>query len=478
MNKITITLGEVVSKLECSKIELDAIREYFKARPNGYNHSKLFKSRKWDGYKYLVTGRGEFGTGFMPNMLSFLSSTFEGTEIEILDKRQPVHFKETFTNKLPNGWELFQHQEEAVKNLIASNLTVGEKTFQFHRGVYDVATNGGKTSIMAGILENLHFEKCLVLVDRVLIKDQLAEFFKDCGYEVGQIDSKSFTVGKVTVASLQTIASKTEDADFTNQFDVLFVDECHRACGDTYKKFILACKSAKVRCFFSGTPFDITDKVDKLYLIGMSGSTISKVSNAEMVEQGVSQKPLVNIHRFDLGKAQGLDYETSYELCMTNEIRLAKTGTICLYELGKGGKVLITFVNQEHGKCLGNMLEGYGIPHHVVDSYDEERKEKIEDFKKSEVNVLVASMILKEGINIPDITCLIMYHGQKSTVNIKQFIGRAIRQDGVSDTVNIHDFYDLGNSYIEAHSRARLKIYEKEGFEISYNYKNKKGKPI
>ena len=52
---------------------IDELRDYLRVRPKGYNEVDAYKKRHWDGYRYFITQKGEFATGFLPYVLDYLS---------------------------------------------------------------------------------------------------------------------------------------------------------------------------------------------------------------------------------------------------------------------------------------------------------------------------------------------------------------------------------------------------------------------
>ena len=50
------------------------LREYLRVRPDGYSQSKAYGSHRWDGYRYFVSSKNEFLTGFLPLVLKHFHS--------------------------------------------------------------------------------------------------------------------------------------------------------------------------------------------------------------------------------------------------------------------------------------------------------------------------------------------------------------------------------------------------------------------
>ncbi len=161
-------------------------------------------------------------------------------------------------------------------------------------------------------------------------------------------------------------------------------------------------------------------------------------------------------------------YKELYEeIIMENEER-NKAIVETAYKLAKQGhRVLIDVKRIEHGKILVEMLKQRGINAEFLSSKSPNRWEILEKFKNGEIKVLV-STLLKEGVDIPEISAIILAGGGKSDIMTIQTIGRALRPKGGSGAV-IVDVKDedplLFTHFIERQKALKQyygKYYDKE----------------
>jgi superfamily II DNA or RNA helicase len=83
------------------------------------------------------------------------------------------------------------------------------------------------------------------------------------------------------------------------------------------------------------------------------------------------------------------------------------------------------------------------------------------------IKCLIATNILGEGQNIPNIDVLINARLQKSEIQTFQGIGRALRKIDGKDEAIVHDFSIQGNRAIYDHSLERIMDYRSErAFQI------------
>lgn len=449
------------------------LREYLKVKVKGYEHTMAFKNHVWDGYKPFITPKGMFATGFLPMVCKFLDDL--GCKIEILDKRKNLPKFGEIVDKLPNGYELtgkFSHQSELVAKCDNWLEIQGQKLY-YPRGIIDAATNAGKNSICASLHMSLGQPKTLFLIHSADIFKQAVEFFGSC-FPVTEVSSKKMDFGNFTIAMVKTLYKRSKEslniAKELKKYELLICDECHRSSGDEYSK-LLQKVDAGARIFVSGTPLENEDKVKNMIIIGLSGKVLGKVTNQEMIDKGVSQRPIVTMMLNPTKEPAFADYDKEEKAVIQKSLEQANQ----IFELCKERKDkfgVISFIDIEHGEYLLQHLTESGALGVVelVHGKDRKRSDKIEAFKQGKINVLISSMILKEGLNIPNIHYLIRAEGGKSVITSKQFVGRAIRDDKENTTVEIIDFYHGPTSkYCSAHSRVRLRTYIKEGFEIIYD---------
>jgi superfamily II DNA or RNA helicase len=86
--------------------------------------------------------------------------------------------------------------------------------------------------------------------------------------------------------------------------------------------------------------------------------------------------------------------------------------------------------------------------------------------RNGELDVLVASKIFDQGIDIPELNSLVLAGSGKSSARALQRIGRVIRKGKDKKDAIVVDFYDQCK-YLREHSKARKNIYMTEpGFKI------------
>jgi superfamily II DNA or RNA helicase len=445
------------------------LREYFSVKVKGAFFAQKRSNFAWDGRKYYITEGGKLPTGFIPHLFDWVNERSE-IHTEVVDERvNLIPFKETFTDTI-NGITLRDYQTPAVKSL-NNYIEFRGETFYFPSGVWDIATNGGKSLIAYFLYKNLENCRMLVTINTKDVFTQLVKGFKEMGEDVGTISASKIDLKPLTVAMAGTLYNRMKGgAAFRRemqQFNTLVVDEGHTAGAKQYAWVVKNLDHVGVRMIMSGTPMDQADETKALTVTGLGGKVLYKVSKSFLMDQGVSQTAKVFIHKIESDFPPFAKYDEVYMYGVKrSNPRAEKIRGIVV---GRPTKyILITVYEIEHAQFLYEALEGIdGVE--MVHGEDPERVDKLERFRTGDTRVLISTTITKMGLNLPLINCIIMAQGEKAKVDIKQWSGRGERAHEDIKSFEIHDFYDVGQ-YIENHSKERIKIYKGEGFEINFEY--------
>ena len=233
----------------------------------------------------------------------------------------------------------------------------------------------------------------------------------------------------------------------------------------------------------TATPLMKGNRQDDLKLIACSGDVIYRLTNKDLIERGILAKPyftFVEVPGFTLPDGKPVTRRTPYQKAykagiVENDLRnrLVVSETIQLVQRGRQTVVLVKEV--AHGKKLDKMLREHGIKSRFVygDKNADEREEALLALRNREINALVASTILDEGLDEDSISALVLAGGGKSQISLFQRVGRAMRSRKGEDlkrfgnTCEVVDFIDTGDHRLMKHSALRWDFVKKEeGWEI------------
>ena len=154
-----------------------------------------------------------------------------------------------------------------------------------------------------------------------------------------------------------------------------------------------------------------------------------------------------------------------YQGIVINAKRNARIVHLAQERKDKGEKVLIIVYRQDHGKYITGM-GGKDFSFVYGKSEVDERDLAIECLKASGGQIVVSSNIFDEGMNFPDLNCVIYARGWESPIAATQGAGRGTRTAKNKKSFTLIDFLDITNKILKKHSLRRIKVYKELGWSV------------
>lgn len=425
--------------------------------------SSAYRMGFWDGYKrFYDVLRSRFLTGFLSKVVAQLVD--KGFDVRVNGQENVFGgWKGDIESVMLNGVDEVRWKE--------TQLPVLKQVLVTKRAVVKMGTGAGKTEVIAGILKALSEERALVLVHRVELLHQTVERLKmRLGEEVGMVgDGKVDTGKRVVVGMVQSVwAKKPRLAKWLKEdVGVLVIDECHHSPSKTWSQVAMSC-GAKWRYGFSGTPLVYSEERD-LLLIGLTGDVVYGVQVKDLVEKGYAAKPKVNVVVVPF-KYKGKWGEVFDEVYGRDDRMVGVLRYVLEQEVSQGKKGIVVFVERvKHGKRLLSELRkaGWSVVFAHGGRSSAERVSILEGMRRKKYDVVVATTIFDEGIDVAGIGGVIFWCSTKSVSRIMQRIGRGVRVEEGKGEVGVWEFV-VDNRYMKDHLKKRIEYYGKEGLEVSY----------
>lgn len=430
-------------------------------------------NNNWDGRYRLFKKSGKFPIGMVPTVEQILQK--RKLPYSINDKREFESYDELLLRP-----ETFYVPRDYQVEACNAAIKAGS-------GILQAATGAGKTLIISMILAKYNCNTVVYVIGTDLLyqmKDTIEEAF---GIECGIVGDGHCDIKKVTVATVWSAAAafnkkvKFSDNDLhmdsarknkhlnkakvrkmVNDAELFFIDECQYAAADTIQFLHRQSISARYRYLLSGTPW--RDTGDDILIEAVGGPKFFKISASELIRKGWLVPPKIHILEVPSKRDIGSKYHDIYQnYIVENKVRNDKIVSAAKKLVAAGRKVLILIVKREHGKILFEMLENdLRVASLDGSNKTQDRLAAVQAMKSGDIDVLIASKIFDQGVDIPELDALILAGSGKSTGRALQRLGRVIRTgpDGKTDAI-IVDFYD-NCKYLRDHSRSRHKIYKSE----------------
>ncbi len=420
-----------------------------------YERTDKFQKGLWDGKERLLrrakNGSYYFPFGLIDNVRDALS--IWGVIYQVKDENA-----EKGVDEIGDVDELLRpYQVKALNQLV--------KNCYNSSGVLALPTGAGKT-VCALYWDKLLNEPFIVLVHRVeLLRQWKEEIERYFGYTPTIIGAGEDTEGdsRATVAMIQTLSSRIKrDKEWKMGTGLLIADECHTISAATFYEVSMHI-DAQYRLGLSATPTR-TDGAE-LKIFAACGKVAAVVSVEDLVRDGYLTQPVFRMEQLPPVKIPySASWATVYKQgIVLNMDRNSRIAEIAEEYLSNGRQVYIHVNQIDHGKCLTGMINGAVF---VCGSTKKDvREEIIKKFKAGEIRCLV-STLLREGVSIDGISCLILGSAGKSPVSIIQVVGRALRVDPVFGDAVIVDFLDRGHRILENHVQDRISAYRENYGEL------------
>lgn len=432
-------------------------------RKVGYFHSPMYKlflrtkgKKGWNGYtEFFSKTTGKFPTGILPEVVKALN--YLNLKLEIEDQRTdlidftPVD-EDFFSDQ---GITLYDYQVNTINSMWKSE-----------RGIIKAATAAGKTLMFTALVKSIPpSTPTLVLFRSRTLVRQTYDIFKKNGIQnIGRIYSGCFEPNSVL---LTTIQSKENYLPLLDKFQVLICDECHEFSTGKSIDFFKKMKKCRYRFGFSATPWPKGDDVKKYQVKSWFGPIITDLAAKDLQDKGRLSQSECFFHKITKPYEIALhDYNGAYQKGVVENIHLYDKIKEIIDSYDIGNRILIVVEKIPHGEAIHQSLPGSIWV--SGENNDEERDYAINKLRESSPNekvVVVASRIMQTGVDI-FVHALINAAGYKSDIMTIQRKGRGLRLAPDKKKLDYHDFYYTNNSYLEKHSRERIKHLKAEGYEI------------
>jgi superfamily II DNA or RNA helicase len=248
----------------------------------------------------------------------------------------------------------------------------------------------------------------------------------------------------------------------------VIMDEVHHVPAKTVRMVMMEAGDGwALRIGLSATPWR-NDGRD-LEIIAHSGTVVEpRISSSYLIKNGfavpveirVLEAPLCE----DVDECEGERGAAAY-MCVRRALVECETRNEFIIELAKRSEkpVLIITPLVKHAERLYKLAVSAGLKAALVTGVvkAEKRKEIYDALKRGEIEVLIATTLADEGLDLPPLRTLIIALGGKSKTRTLQRIGRLVRPYP-GKTVAVA--YELKEDYpyIADHLEARLRLYETE----------------
>lgn len=320
--------------------------------------------------------------------------------------------------------KLRRYQEEVISSVNARFLTET-------KGMCVLPTGSGKTVIFTSLAKQLN-KKTLAVGHTNEIISQIKETAKRVGTDL------------IEAISIQKLSYPSHRSKIVSAgFEMLIIDECHRAHAKTYKSLMALLPNSKI-LGFTATPF----RYDKKKLSELFGDTICSISIPQMIDEGFlcdmeGYRASVKCSLQKISRTKG-DFSVRGLTAVINFKNRNEVIVNKYLDLARGEKSICFCASVEHAQDLKKEFIEKGVCAEIIHGglSKNHRESILKKFKSGEIRVLTNCQVLTEGFDEPSVTCLIMARPTLSKTLYLQMIGRGFRPSPGKEVCKVIEFTD------------------------------------
>ena len=469
---------------EATPEETELVSQSLMVSVPGAYFTKAYKNKFWDGKKKFYDKRTKkCGSGFLEMLFDlaeekdFLLRVEDGRkEIRVPKvmsaKRWRAHLKSV-------GFEVNNYQSamqvKAARHGLHSYI---KGAIHWPRGIFEITTGGGKTSLAGLILQTLKKKKALFMVARLGLLYQTKDVLERILQEpVGIIGDTERRYERVTLVMAQTAGKLIKEGDaefesFVKSVKIAILDEAHHLQDNSnYQDVLDLCSQAYFRFALTATPQLRNDPGDA-QLVGSFGQTIFKIKSKKLRDRGVLAHVktwvITNKTKFIAPKNKNaLKASGIYKNLDRNRIIVEAAQK---FKDANWPCLVLVDTPLQHGQAVQDafsLLTGHKPPLINYKTPMQERRRLLTALEDGRISCIIASGgVFGEGIDAPLIRGLIRAEGGHSSIKTLQAAGRGMRRKPYPNVLYLVDIWDVSNKILELDSRKRIQIYRDEEYEL------------
>lgn len=313
------------------------------------------------------------------------------------------------------------------------------------RGLIVLPTGTGKTSVFTELIKRLRSHrmgaKALIVAHQIELLDQAQKRIQAMvpgaivSIEAG--DMKADPSSHVVVAGVQSIGRPGNNKLSWFKPDLIIIDEAHHAPADSYQHVLNNFGVYEGECHLLGvtaTPH----RMDNKPLHGSDVAIFQDILYTYTIRKAIAEGYLCNVRGYravadglDLSnvKKTAGDYNQGQLQEIMNDDELNAFAVEKWFEVASNRRTVVFCTGVEHADDMAEAFRSRGVRAESVNGKmdRESRDAVIRRFRSGETQVLTNMNLLTEGVDIPEISAILMLRPTQSWTLYTQMLGRGLR---------------------------------------------------
>jgi superfamily II DNA or RNA helicase len=246
----------------------------------------------------------------------------------------------------------------------------------------------------------------------------------------------------------------------------VIMDEVHHLPARTVKAVMRAAGEGEaLRIGLSATPWRNDGRDLEIY--AYTGDVVEpRISSSFLIEHGFAVPVDIEVVRGPPCRTSGAGEGATAYAIERRELAGCKERNEFIVELAAKAEKPVLVITQlvKHAETLYKMAKAAGLNAELATGAvkGEVRKQIYDRIRGGLVDVLVATTLADEGLDLPPLRSLIIAMGGKSKTRTLQRIGRLVRPWPNKTKAIAYEIYDPGTQFFRLHLRERLRLYRTE----------------
>lgn len=340
------------------------------------------------------------------------------------------------------------------------------EAYRKKEGVIESPCGSGKT-VMGLYLLALCGQKALWLThtkDLLYQTMSAIEHFLDIPRErIGVIGEGKRELGEVVTVGLVQSLIRDTPSNLRESFGTVIVDEAHRVPSKTFKE-VVENTASMYRFGLTATP-KRKDGLESI-LFYVMGEIIYRITQEDLAEEGEIIIPQIIRLSTPFQAARTTTYHSLIERMITDTQREQYLLEVILHTFKRGDKALVLSSRVKHCRRLETLLHTNSTLRTAVltgEMKKSQRERTIERAKRREIDILIATRVADEGLDLPHLTKLYLVTPMKSQAKLKQQLGRVMRPFEDKREAHVFDFVDSNIPLFQRQYNLRKMVYHQLG---------------
>jgi superfamily II DNA or RNA helicase len=266
----------------------------------------------------------------------------------------------------------------------------------------------------------------------------------------------------LTVCTIQTLAKFSDLArEAGMRHGCVIADEAHHLPATSFLRVLFRCPG-RYRLALTATP-DRTDGLGPVIAAVMGPPVEIPVS--VLVRAGRLTLPDVRVVYTGFAGTPDDGWGAFQKARAADERRNRLVVRLAVAAARGGRRVLVVVELVEHAHRLARMVRLAGVrSSSVVGAVSPERRRLLLDaLVAAPGRVLVATKLADEGLDLPQLDCVVLAAPGRSPLRLRQQVGRVMRVYKGKRSAIVYDMADLGSPSLKQQLRARVRTYRRFG---------------